>query len=540
MRNFKKILSVTMVVVLVLSTVGCGKKESSLDDANKQTSETKADYIPDETVTLKILSQTCSYEGIQEGWFADVMLEKFNVKLDLSCYGMEESFMGDYDFILSGATGTDEFIEALNKGGFLSISKQDMAKYMPYINEKLTKHCLTDETGNVYAIKSSIGLEGDHQELFYTWDTIYNYYKELDDKEIENLDDWVNMLKQMKENHPTNASGDEIYGLTLFNDWNDDCLFMVKTFVTAYYGLDYYQLLFKDWKTGDCYGLLDNLNDGSYGPYLKILQLYNRLYKEGLLDPEFETRDFDSAVSMVENGQILVSLQNFMGSVINYDMFPVIPNDAKQIAYTLGQGHPNRTFSIDSETKYPELCMAILNYFYTPEGMLTMQYGPKGDCWDYDKEGNTYLTETGMKLFLRYDSVMDTYHDGFPMFNMSPYNHMATNTDNGEVFNPIYWKNTEPGDVTDLSNNIAVDRYMHEIKPYVVVPNYDFADLKESDLKDKYTAVSDIIITKSLEAIKASNDEEFDTIVKDMVTKANEAGYKECVEFTMENIKVVE
>lgn len=540
MRNFKKILSVTMVVVLVLSTVGCGKKESSLDDANKQTSETKADYIPDETVTLKVLSQTCSYEGIQEGWFANVMLEKFNVKLDLICYGTEGAFLGDYDFIMSGATGTDEFNEALSKGGFLCITKQDMEKYMPFVNKHLSKSCLSDDLGNVYALRANVAFEGDHEELFYTWDTLYDYYEELEDKDIKNIDEWVDMLQQMKKNHPTNTSGDEIYGLTLFNDWNEDCLFMVKTFTIAYYGLDYWQLCFNDWKTGDSYGILDSLEDGSYGPYLKALQLYNRLYREDLLDPDFETRDYESATSMVENGQILVSLQNFMGSTINKDMFPVIPNDAKQPAYTIGHGSPNRTISIDSETKYPELCMAILNYFYTPEGALTMNYGPKGDCWDYDKDGNTYLTETGMKLFLRYDSVMDTYRDGFPMFNMSPYNNMATNTDNGEVFNPIYWKNTNPDEVADLTNNIAVSRYMFEVEPYVVVPHYDTADLKESDLKDKYTAVSDIIITKSLEAIKASNDEEFDTIVKDMVTKANEAGYKECVEFSMENIKVVE
>lgn len=540
MRNFKKILSVTMVVVLVLSTVGCGKKESSLDNANKQTSATKADYIPDETVTLKVFSQLCSYQGIQKGWFADVMLEKFNVKLDMVCDTDETGLSGDYDIIISAASTTAEFKKAMDDGEFLNLSKQDMAKYMPYVKDKLTKSYLTDENKNVFGIKINASFEGDHQELFYTWDTIYDYYEELDDKEIEDLDGWVNMLKQMKKNHPTNASGDEIYGLTLFNDWNNDCLFMVKTFVTAYYGLDYWQLCFKDWKTGDFYGVLDNLDDGSYGPYLKTLRLYNRLYREDLLDPEFETRDYDSAASMVENGQILVSLQNFMGSVINDDMFPVIPNDTKHIAYTIGLGSPNRTISIDSETKYPELCMAILNYFYTPEGMLTMHYGPKGDCWDYDKEGNTYLTETGMKLFLRYDSVMDTYHDGFPKFNMTPYNNMATNPDNGEVFNPIYWKNTNPDDVADMVNSITVDRYMHEIKPYVVVSNYAFANLEESDLKDKYTAVSDIIITKSFEAIKASNDEEFDTIVKDMVAKANEAGYKDCVEFTMENIKVIE
>ena len=40
--------------------------------------------------------------------------------------------------------------------------------------------------------------------------------------------------------------------------------------------------------------------------------------------------------------------------------------------------------------------MEIINYFCTPEGFLTTQYGPQGVTWEI-KNGKTYLTEFGKK-----------------------------------------------------------------------------------------------------------------------------------------------
>ena len=41
------------------------------------------DVIPDETVTLNVFDQLANYSGEQIGWFGQVMLEKFNVKLNI-------------------------------------------------------------------------------------------------------------------------------------------------------------------------------------------------------------------------------------------------------------------------------------------------------------------------------------------------------------------------------------------------------------------------------------------------------------------------
>ena len=45
--------------------------------------ELLAEIIPEETVTLDVFDQLANYSGEQIGWFGQIMLEKFNVKLNI-------------------------------------------------------------------------------------------------------------------------------------------------------------------------------------------------------------------------------------------------------------------------------------------------------------------------------------------------------------------------------------------------------------------------------------------------------------------------
>ena len=106
--KFKKVLSLVLVSALAGSLVGCSgsttsstttgtdttadnsKTESAATEtaatteADTDTAEVDlSDIIPDETVTLNVYSQLANYEGEQIGWFAQIMKDKFNVKLNI-------------------------------------------------------------------------------------------------------------------------------------------------------------------------------------------------------------------------------------------------------------------------------------------------------------------------------------------------------------------------------------------------------------------------------------------------------------------------
>lgn len=72
-------------------------------------------------------------------------------------------------------------------------------------------------------------------------------------------------------------------------------------------------------------------------------------------------------------------------------MLTLIPEEATPINYGQNIYGGDYVWSIGSNTEYPELCMAIINWLATPEGRMTQLYGPKDVCWYYDENGKHIL-----------------------------------------------------------------------------------------------------------------------------------------------------
>ena len=65
------------------STAGEATDAADAAEASDDYEELLAEIIPEETVTLDVYSQLSNYSGEQIGWFGQVMLDKFNVKLNI-------------------------------------------------------------------------------------------------------------------------------------------------------------------------------------------------------------------------------------------------------------------------------------------------------------------------------------------------------------------------------------------------------------------------------------------------------------------------
>lgn len=521
---------------------------------NAQVSSDIQKYIPKETVTLNIFSNVTGYSGMQTGWFADVMKEKFNVKLNIVPEKPADEgnqFMEDHDIIMCGSYMGEQYTEARDKGYFLDLSSMDMVTLMPYVSEYLQESYVryTDDEGeHIYGIFASTSLPTDIEyNEGYLWDMYFDYYKELGLPQINNLDDWADVLVKMKAKYPTNEDGEEIYGFTYCTGMDEGMLSMVEDLVCAYYGYATNGLGFCDWASNKYYAVLDVDENSNYGPYLEMLKFCNELYRQGLIDPESGTQEYEDAAEKVKNNRVFASVTSLFGSLNNERMYPVVPKEASIVACPLGKS--NRIVLIDSGTQYPELCMAIIDYLYSPEGMLTLLYGPKGECWDNDKDGYAYLTETGLNCYNDPDAAFNgaSFRDGTPKFNILPFALMATNTETGEPYDSQWWKNTESDSANEAeyawkewTNANSVENYIHGLNKYKVADLGNMIDFSETELCAKYEAVSNIIISKSWEAIKAPTDDEFARIVQDMITSATQAGYEECALYCKDFVGKVE
>lgn len=561
------VASLLTVAMAVTAFAGCGSsaKQPSSSGDSESSSDLLADIIPDETVTLDVYDQLANYSGEQVGWFAKVLKDKFNVKINIipesdGTYDtrMESGNLGD--IVIWGAD-TDQYQGAVKKGllfdweedDILSDYGKDIKANFPHA---LEKNRSINSDGKIHGFGHQVSSSATElQSTMYTWDLRYDLYKKIGSPKITDLDSMVDCLEKMKQICPKDDNGNPTYGVSLFSDWDGTMAMFVKSTVTAFFGQDEFGIGTYDPNTGTYYPCLD---DNS--PYLKCLKFYNTLYQKGLLDPDSQTQGYDGMGEDYQNGTAFLNIFNFLGSALyNTDahlsdgkgMFPVTPEDATPLIYGQNIYGNNRIWSIGENTEYPELCMAIINWLSTPEGFITTQYGPQDVCWKYNDDGNTVLTDLGKKTVADISTKMPspysgTWDDGSFKMNNETWALDAVNPDDkgGHKFNYKSWVDYNDNASSKIeqewrdwaSKQVGTevkgpDDYCQNRK-YVLSPGTAYTQSEKTDeFQTTEQQVTTAIKDGSWKAIYAESDAEFDKIVSQMQSDAKAYGYDEVNKF---------
>lgn len=551
LHRTKRISIVLVLVLIVLSFAACGKKPSG--DKTGKTNK-------GEPITLTVYSQTANYSGEQIGWFAKILLDKFNVKVNIVndddgvfVTRMEDGNLGD--IIVFGAD-TDEYIQAINNGMLFDWNEDNLLdEYGPYIKENmgkaLEKNAGISPDGTVYGFGHAVATSAnDHESFFYHPDIRWDLYKEIGYPEVGTLEDLVDVLAKMKEICPTSDSGKETYGVSLFNDWDGSMVMFVKA-TGALYGFDEMGVGLYDVDNQEWQGALEK-----GGMYLRSLAFYNKLYQRGLLDPDSLTQKYDGAAEDYQDGVAFFNIFNYMASILynteehiaqGKAMYTLPLKDQKTLTYGLNVYGGNRVWAIGATTQYPEECMEIINWLATPEGRMVSEYGPQGVTWDYNEDNKPYLTELGLACKADKKAEMSggytgNFGDGTNQMNNITWSIDASNPDsNGETYNYIMWESYNKTLNSDIMNDwrefngFTTEDELLSSRPYSVAVGTTFTEATKSDELDiVWEQVITAIKDYSWKAIYAKDDAEFDNIVEEMTQKANEYGYDICAEFSKE------
>ena len=509
----------------------------------------------DETIEITVFSQLANYSGKLTGWFAEVMKREFNCEMTIipDTDGMFDTRMesGDLgDIVVFGSNG-DQYQRAVKEGMLYDLNEDDLlANYGAYMMENmpyaLENNANLNETVTGEKVMHGIGHNvatspDDHEAFFYTMDVRWDLYKELGYPEINNLDEFYQLMVDMKGLCPTDENGNETYATSLWPDWDGNMVMYVKAFATCYWGYDEMGFGLYDVENGDFHYALE---EG--GPYLEALKFFNKLYQAGLIDPNSMTQTYNEMSEKVTAGGTFFSIFDYAGSQLyntenhlteGKAMYPMVPNDATPLCYGMNVLGGNRMYTIGANTEYPELCMAIINYLTTPEGYMTYNYGPKDLCWYYDEEGNSYLTELGEAAQADRKGTMmpdewggGNFNDGTFQANNTTWSKDASNPDsNGETYNYINWKSQRKDETYDILQDWR-DKYgQYTFQDYMNTTNFKVAlgtsyteSKRSDDLKIIWEQVAECLVNYTWQAIYAENDEEYDRIVNEMITKCGE------------------
>lgn len=602
----KKVVALLLVAAMTCSMAACGGSDPTTDPTTGSTTtstddsstasdsnsgddgdlfasntvgmmnEYEADYsskIPTDTVTLTVSSQTANTNAEQLGWFADVMLEKFNVKLNTICSKgdqfttlMESGNLGD--IVMFGEIGTN-FTDSVANGYLLDWNEDDlMQNYAPYIyslKDTDLKKVFEKSTGAtglndgaIYSIGNDIASGDTHQLFIYYPCMRWDLYKELGYPDITTLEDYVDVLADMQALEPESDIGTKTYGVSLHTAWETTAFMVMYVKSTAaFYGWDEFHCGLYNSETDEFQGCLQE-----DGIYFRCLKFYNTLNQRGLVDPDSETNGWSEVQEAMANGETLMDIYNYVGTNYNTPehlsagkaMVPIVADDFTTLVYGMNNYGGNYQIAIGAKTEYPELCMAIINWWFTPSGAMTILYGPEAEtaspddttgCWYYDADGYTYLTDLGLNCQLNGDTLINgtKFSEGTAGFNNTTWAKDAANPEsNGETFNYENWASysglNDYDIIKDYYDYYGVSSFDEAIEKatngnYVVVPATEYKSTTQSKaLKATYAYVYDVVKSYSWLAIKATNDDDYQKYVDQMIEQATALGYDECLEYS--------
>lgn len=569
----KKFLALMLSLSMVASLASCGgsgSKPASNGNAPAASAGTAdeadlSDIIPDKTVTLTVFDQLANYSGEQVGWFGKMLLDKFNVKLNIvpdpEGQGVFETRMeaGDLgDIVIFGKT--DQYRQAIKQNLLWEWNDEDLlTDYGPYIKEHMDIAIQKNKdmnNGSCYGVGNDIGSDpSDIKSFDYHPDIRYDLYQQIGSPKISTLEDYEDVLAKMVKVCPKSDSGKQTYGVSLFPDWDGDMVMFVKA-TAALYGWDEFGIGLYNVNDQTYQGALD---DNSI--YLRCLKFYNDLYQKGLLDPDSSTQTFDNVSEDYTDGAAFFNIFEWMGAK-SYNtgkhlsegkaMLAVPCEDEKPLVYGCNIYGNTYQIGIGANTEYPELCMAIINWLSTPEGNMEAQYGPKDLCWNYDENGKTVFTELGStcnkdeNTKLTGGEYTGTFKDGKNQLCFNMWDLDAENPDsNGETFNDLKWESELNSDVSDIeqkwrdaTGKSNANEYLAS-RPYSLSVGTDYTKTEQDDdLTIVWNQVTTCVKQYSWKAIYAKSDDEYNKIVAEMKKKANEYGYDQCQKYQKKEAEI--
>ena len=325
-----------------------------------------------------------------------------------------------------------------------------------------------------------------------------------ENQEVQTSEDLEKLLQTLNQQ---DSERKKIYALSLYKDSeknpDHELNIFAKEFVASYFGQESFYLGFYDSKTGKFQSPLEKNS-----VYIQALKFLNKLYQNDLINPKSEKytkkqflQDYQNNVAFWKYSPI------FQESPSENQFTTVFPEDSSPIIYGKSVYGSENLWTISATSEHPELCLAIINYFSTPEGILSLLYGPKN--WNIKKGKLELISQTTQEnqnsQIAQYNKILE-----FPVdFNsINP------------LTNKKYTFVTQQSPQTNQSNQPKENQqnakeYNYKNSTIVPITLYKKAEIPE-DFAESYKNLSILINTKSHQAIFAKTSADFDKIISEL------------------------
>jgi len=587
-HRISKSISLVLVLVMILTLVSaCAKKgddttekatetETSTAETTTETStegSTDAEAVKtyDEFLTIDVFCSQANYQGIQSGWFAKVVKDKFNMELNIIAPNVAgggdtlfqtRSAAGNLgDLVMIGAEN-GRLADTVNAGLLydmteLLATKENVSQYT------LGMDMLKDLVGTdkIYAIPSAVTslpatAPSEGLDLVFGPYIRWDQYEAIGKPAIDTLEGLLPVLKQMQDQFPTSDSGQKTYAISLFKDWDGNMMTLAKQ-PACFYGYDEIGFLLLKADGTDTQVITDSNSE-----YVRSLKFYNEAYQMGILDPESTTQNYDTLFTKMSDGAVLFSPWPWLGqaaynTIDNKEAgkgFMIAPvKDLQIFSYGASPSGSKYVVGVGSQAQDPERMVDFIDWLYSPEGIMmsTAQTGgtcgPEGLTWEV-VDGRPVLTDFGKEALLNGDATMPeewgggSWKDGTSQLNFTTVLPKDINPRNNVPYNYTLWDSVIEMNSTPLDKNwqsfmganSTLD-YLTKNNGYVVAPGNPYIQPAEpSEISTLRAQCKAIIVENSWKMVFANDATEFDALLKEMQETVDGLGFADVVAFDQE------
>lgn len=453
-------------------------------------------------------------------------------------------------------TANDETQELIEGGLVLPLDDlieqygQDIKENAPEMLDFAKEFCSYGQN-KVFFVRSNTGSYEEISEKnrpfqygvapFVRWD----YYKELGSPEVTNEDEFLQLLRDMQDLHPTNDQGQETYAmsLTLTDLWNIFTFYSLcndRGYIGGYY-------VNRDGATNDLVSNVLQPDDVVW----RTLNYYNKAWRLGIMDPESFTQKGENVTEKATTSRMFYTENswNSYNSVLKenvgeqagfepmYEAFPTVYGGDE------GNYGWNYQLGISSKSEHPDAAMKWINYLYTFEGARLRRNGIEGIHWEYvdgvptimdevfeNQADEEWQKENGLGKYANWVGFFGALEspDGYAYnLEMTPDSLKRNNLPIDTAFSEEYGAEY-PGQVPDkLDGENGKVRFY-----YSDIPN-TMGD-KPDELNRITSKADDILLKAAPNLIMAETEEEFNQLRDDTIKRLEDIGIQQVIDWATE------
>lgn len=527
-------------------------------------------------IVVDVFDFSANYQGIQSGWFGEVVRKKFNMELNIIAPNIARG--GDTLFEVRAAAGNlgdliickgvNGQLEDLVNAGLLYNMEEDLQgknimKYSDAI-ENLNS-CI--EQGGIYAIPSQVSVNGPNVpsegiEPVYGPYIRWDLYRELGYPKLDTLEDLLPVIKQMQERYPVAENGAKTYGFSFFKDWDDNMMNAVKQ-PCCMYGYDEYGVVLAKADGSDYQSIID---DDSV--YVRMLNFYFEANQLGLIDPKSENQSYEQCFEKFRNGEVFFSPWPWQGksafnTISNMEDqgkgFMMAPVGDLQV-YSYGcyhYGNPNSIIAVGSQSEDKARLVDFIDWLYSDEGIMMnganlsgAAAGPEGLTWEMHEDGPC-LTDFGKEALLNGGEIEmpEAYGGGTWKSGTSTLNYKAVvqceKSEEGYYYYYDLWESSKALDTSELVRDwrekMGADttmEYLEKNDMLLVAPGMLYtASVETSEQTTIRHQCKRAIQEYSWKMIFAPDRQRFEALLNEMQATVKNYGYDVILEYDMFHAK---